>query len=79
MFGMIECRRCLGFAFEAAERLRVASDRIGKEFQRDEAAEFDVFSFIDDAHAATTDLFDDAVMREGTSNQTLRILHFAPS
>ena len=38
---------------------------IGKEFEGDEAAQLGVFSFVNNTHAATTELLDDAVVRDG--------------
>jgi hypothetical protein len=66
--GMIESRGCPGFAPEALEGLAVAGQRIGQEFQRDVAAEAQVFGFVHDTHAATAELFKDAVMCDGLPN-----------
>ncbi len=50
---------------KAFECLRFLCDIVGKEFQRDEAAELGVLSLIDNTHAAATELLDDAVVRDG--------------
>src|ERR1700687_4589142 len=66
--GMIEsgCRACL--PAKAFQRLRVARQFIGQEFQGDEATKLGVLSFIDHAHAATAKLLDDAVVRDGLAD-----------
>ena len=51
-----------GFAAEAFERGGIFGDVVGKKFQRDEAAEREVFGFVDDSHAAAAEFFDDAVV-----------------
>ena len=73
--GMIEGRSGAGLAAETFERLRVARDVIRKKFQSDEAAKFGVFRFVDDAHAATTEPVDDAVVRNCPADRRLRVRH----
>ena len=63
--GMIQGRGGLGFALEAAERLRVFGYIVGKELESDKAAELYVLSLVDHAHPATAELFYNAVMRDG--------------
>ena len=41
-------------------------DIVGKKFKRDKSAEGDVFGLINYAHAAATELLDDAVVRDST-------------
>src|ERR1700751_3705743 len=77
--GMIQRRSRAGLATEAFERLRVTRDVIGKKFQSDEAAEFGVFSFVNNAHATAAKLFEDAVMRNSLPAERVRICHLAPS
>jgi hypothetical protein len=60
--GMVEGRRRFGFAAKALERLAILSNVFRKEFEGDEAIEAGVFGLIDDAHAATTQLFNNAVV-----------------
>src|SRR5580704_838948 len=62
---VIERGRGPGFAAKTLQRLRIAREVIGQEFEGDEAAEFGVFGFIDYAHAAIAKLLDDAVVRNG--------------
>ena len=50
------------FAAKSFEGLRILRDIFGKKFEGDETAEVCVFGFVDDAHAATTEFFDDAVV-----------------
>src|SRR5579864_1189832 len=61
-------RRCrFRLALEAAERLGFGGEIIGQELQRDVAAQFQVFGFIDHSHSAPTDLAQDTVMADGLS------------
>ena len=62
--GMIERGGGLGFALEARESLRICGNSFRQKFERDEAQQADVFGFVDHAHAATAELFEDAVMGE---------------
>ena len=59
---MVERGSGLRFALEASERARVVADVFRKKFQRDVAVEAIVFGFVDDAHAAGTEAFENAVM-----------------
>ena len=63
--GMIQRRGGAGFAEEAFERLRIAARVFREKLQGDAAAEFDVFGFVDDAHAAAADLAEDFVVSNG--------------
>ncbi len=54
-----------GFHAKALERLRAHGDVARKKFQRDAAAEGEVFGFIDDAHAAAAEFGDDLEVRNG--------------
>jgi hypothetical protein len=62
---VIERGRGLRFTVEPAERQRIHRDLIGQEFQRDEAAELDVFGLVNHSHAAAAKHGDDAVVRDG--------------
>ena len=64
-----------GFAAETFERLRIADEIFGKKFESDEAAEFGVFGFVDDAHAAAAEFFSDAVMGDGLAERGLGVRH----
>ena len=61
---MIQRRSRSGFAPETFQCLRVASDFVGQELERDKAARRGVFGLVDHAHAAAAELFDDAVVRD---------------
>jgi len=73
--GMIESRSGAGFATKAFKGLRVASDIVGQELEGHEAAEFRVFCFVDDAHAAATELLQNAVVRDGLADERVRAGH----
>src|SRR6201999_2271931 len=66
---VIESGGGAGFALKAIESLRILSEIVGKKFECDEAAEARVFGFVDYAHSATAELFDDAVMRDCLADQ----------
>jgi hypothetical protein len=63
----------LRFALEARERLRIFGDVFREELQGDEAAEASVFGFVDDAHAAATEFFHDAVVGNRLTNEGWRV------
>ena len=65
--GMVQSGGGFGFTLEAGEGLRILGDIVGQEFQSDEAAEFEVFGFVDYAHAAAAEFFEDAIVRDGLS------------
>jgi len=71
---MVERGGRLGFALEAAERLRIASHLIGQEFQRHKAVQPCVFRLVNHAHTAATELLNDAVMRDGLAEHQGQIL-----
>ena len=73
--GMIQSGSGFGFALEAFERLRVVGDIVGEKFQSDGAVEAGVLGFVDDTHAAATEFFDDAVVRNGAADKGLRVGH----
>src|ERR1039458_928883 len=69
-----QCGGGLGFAVEAAERLRVFAYVVRQEFERDKATDFDILSLVDDTHAATAELLDDAIVRDGLTDHQGQIL-----
>ena len=71
--GMVERGRGLGFALKTGERLRIAGDIVGKKFQGDETVKANVLGFIDDSHAATAELFGDAVVRDSLANHAVAV------
>ena len=54
------------FLFEPAEH---SGHIVRHELEGDKAIEFDILSLVDDPHPATTELLDDAVVRDGLVNQ----------
>ena len=62
---VIERRGGLGFAEKTLAMLGVFDDVGAKKLQRDRAPELQVLGLVDDAHSAFTELFGDAVMRNG--------------
>ena len=46
-----------------------------QEFQTHSAMEPRVFGFVDDTHTTTTELFDDAVMRDGLAEERIGNCH----
>jgi hypothetical protein len=71
--GMIEGGRGLGLTLKAGKGLGIAGDFFGKEFERDEAVETRVFGLINDFHAATAELFNDAVVRNGLTDHVIAV------
>ncbi len=59
--GMVQRRSRPCLAAKAFQRLRVACQIVRKEFQGNKAAEFGVLSFVDDAHPAAAQLFEDVI------------------
>ena len=74
--GMIQRGSGASFALEAIERLRVASEIIGKKLESDEAAETRVFCFVNHAHATAAEFFDDAVVGNRLTDEGRRIGHW---
>src|SRR5262245_34707681 len=67
---MVQRSKQLGFAFEAADAMRVAGDDVRERFDRDVAVEFRVAGPVDLAHASGTDGPDDFVVTDaGTGRQ----------
>ena len=67
--GMIKGGGGFGLALEACEGLGISGDVIGEEFEGDVAVEADVFGLVDHAHTSATELFGDAVMRDGLADE----------
>jgi len=72
--GMIQCRRGARLPAKPFEGLRITRESIRQEFEGHEAAEVGVFRFVDHAHAAATELLDNAVMRNGLATGTARFV-----
>ena len=69
--GVVECGGGFGFAFEAGEGLGVFGEFVREEFKGHEAAELEVFGFVDHAHAAAAEFFGNAVVRDGLTDHGL--------
>jgi hypothetical protein len=69
--GVIQCGCGLPLALEASQSVRVARDIVGQELQGNMPVQPDVFSLIHHSHASTTELGDDAVVRDGLADQKL--------
>src|SRR5712692_9411835 len=67
--GMIQGRGGFGFATESAQGLRVPGNIVRQKLQSDKAIQAGVLCFVDHAHASATKLLDNAVMRDGQSDQ----------
>jgi hypothetical protein len=50
--------------------MRVIRNLAGKKFDCDDSPQSDIFGFVDHTHAARTQLFEDAVVREGPEATT---------
>jgi hypothetical protein len=69
---MVECRGGSCFPPEAFERLWVAGYICGEKLQRDETAKLSVLGLIHHTHSAAAQLLNDAVMRDGLTEQRER-------
>ena len=72
---MIQGRRGLGFALKAAECLWVFGYLFGQKLEGHEAAELHILGLVDDTHSATTEFFDDAVVRDCGADERIRAGH----
>jgi len=68
------CR--FGFPLEAAERLRIVREIVGKKLESNMAAELQVFCFIDHTHPTPADLAKDAVVGDGLTYGIGRSSHW---
>ena len=71
---MIQRRGSLGFALEAAQRLRVLRNIVGQEFESDKATEVGILGLVHHTHPTAPKLFDDAVMRDDLADHRAEIL-----
>jgi hypothetical protein len=67
--GMVQSGGGTGFTSETFQRLRVSGNVIRQELERNETTQFGVLGLVNDAHAATAELFDDAVARDGLADE----------
>src|SRR5262249_16406100 len=72
---MIESRRRLGFAPKAFQRMRIFGEIFGQEFQCNKSTKFGVFGLVNHAHAAATEFFENAIVRDGLAYERFGVLH----
>ena len=60
--GMVQGRGGLRLALKTTERLLVLGDIIGQKLEGDKTAQLEVFGLVDDAHAPTAELFQNAIV-----------------
>jgi hypothetical protein len=66
--GMVQCGSGLRFALETGECLGVFGYFVGQKFQGYEAVKLDVLGLVHNAHPATAQLFNNAVVRDGLAD-----------
>ena len=69
--GTIESGSRPRLAAETFQCLRVAGQFVGQKLQGNESPKFRVFGLKDDAHAATTQLLDNSVVRNGVADPAI--------
>ena len=73
---MIQSGSGARFAAKTFERVGIARDFGGKEFQRDKSAEVRILGFINHAHPAAAEFFDDAEVRNDLSGRAIGFGHW---
>jgi hypothetical protein len=73
--GMVEGRSRLRFPFETREGLEILGNSVRQEFEGDATVKAGIVGFVDDAHTAAAEFFDDAVMRDGLAEQGVGVGH----
>src|ERR1700726_2213422 len=68
--GMIQSRRSTSLPAEAFERLRVSGNIFRQELEGDKATELRILGLIHNAHSPATELFDNAVVRNGLADHS---------
>jgi len=72
---MIQSRSSFGLAAEAFERWRILGERFGEKFDGDKALEARVLRLVDNAHATTTEVIQDAVVGKGLADERIAAWH----
>ncbi len=67
--GMVQRGGRARLSAKTLQSLRVLRHVIGKKFQRDKTTKRVILGFIDNPHAAATQLFDDSVVRDGLADR----------
>src|SRR6185503_7682290 len=62
---MVQSGSCVSFLIKAAEPIPILRELFGEKLECDFAAELSVFSQVNLAHAARTELFEDSITRNG--------------
>jgi hypothetical protein len=62
---VIQGGRSFGFTLKAAQGLWVFGYVVGQEFEGYEATQFNILCLVHNTHSTTTELLEDAVMRNG--------------
>src|SRR6185369_1936919 len=70
--GVIECRGSFGLSTKTAQCLRIVGDFIREELQGYEAVQSRILGLVNHTHPPSTQLFQDAVMRDGLADQLRR-------
>src|SRR5713226_5852388 len=66
--GMVQGRGGASFALEAFQGLVISGQLFGKEFESDKAAELGVLGLVHHAHPTSTQLLQDAIMRDSLAD-----------
>jgi hypothetical protein len=74
---MVQGGSSLCLTVESFEGLRVFSEVFGQELQGDKAVQLGVLGLVDDTHASAAELFDDAVVRDGLTDERVGLRHSA--
>src|SRR5215472_2329423 len=72
---MVQCRRRSRFSAKALQSQRIFSEIIRQEFQRHKPAELSILGPVHHAHTASAQPFQNAVVREGFSDERVGIRH----
>ena len=70
--GMIESRGGLGLTSKSRQRLCISGHFVRQELERDETVQSRVFGFVDHAHAAAAQFFENPVVRDGLTDHVGR-------
>jgi len=73
--GVVQGGSGLRFPFEAGERQRIFGDLVGQELESDAAMKAGIIGFVNNAHTATAESFNDTVMGNGLSYEGVRVRH----
>ena len=69
MLGWLSAEAARGFAAKSFECLWHLRQIVRKKFQRNEAVQFRVFGFVNDAHSAAAELLQNAIVRDGPAER----------